>query len=57
MVLGFSSLSERGGLRVNEDGHVWEVEQLGLVQKMRRDQRDAKVRFSISYFNNSFYFF
>ena len=57
MVLGFSSLSERGGLRVNEDGDVWEVEQLGLVQKMRRDQRDAKVRFSISYFNNSFYFF
>ena len=56
MVLGFSSLSERGGRRVNEDSDVWEVEQLGLVQKMRRDQRDAEVRFPVSCFNNSFFF-
>lgn len=50
MVLGLSSLFERGGLRVNEDGDVWEVEQLWLVQKMRQDQRDAEVRFSVSSF-------
>lgn len=56
MVLGLSSLFERGGLRVNEDGDVWEVEQLWLVQKMRQDQRDAEVRFSVSCFNNSFFF-
>lgn len=56
MVLGLSSLFERGGLRVNEDGDVWEVEQLWLVQKMRQDQRDAEVRFSVSCFSNSFFF-